>query len=67
MHEGQYTRRLDEAGDIRDAQIEATGRDLTEFRHDVLGHFDDIYRRFERLEQEYQTVGVRSSNATLPS
>ena len=25
---------------------------LTELRQDVLGHFDEIYRRFERLEQE---------------
>jgi hypothetical protein len=22
--------------------------------HEMLGHFDEIYRRFERLEQEYQ-------------
>ena len=31
------------------------GADLrfTELRQDMLGHFDAIYHRFERLEQEY--------------
>ncbi len=29
---------------------------LTELRHQMLGHFDAIYQRFERLEQEYQAI-----------
>jgi len=29
---------------------------ITEFRHEMLGHFDEIYRRLERLEQEYQAI-----------
>jgi chromosome segregation ATPase len=29
---------------------------LTELRHEMLGHFDAIYQRFERLEQEYQAI-----------
>jgi len=38
-------RRFDEA-DLR----------FTELRHDMLGHFDEIYRRFERLEQESHAI-----------
>jgi chromosome segregation ATPase len=35
-----------------------TGLDtrLTELRHEILGHFDEVYRRLERLEQEYQAI-----------
>jgi len=29
---------------------------VTTLRQEVLGHFDDFYRRFERLEQEYQAI-----------
>ena len=29
---------------------------LGELRRDVLGHFDELYRRLERLEQEYQAI-----------
>ncbi|MDO8478633.1 MAG: hypothetical protein Q7W02_21050 [Candidatus Rokubacteria bacterium] len=29
---------------------------LTELRQEVLGHFDAIYHRFERLEQEYYAI-----------
>ena len=29
---------------------------LTELRHEMLGHFDEIYRRLERLEQEYHAI-----------
>ena len=29
---------------------------VTTLRQEVLGHFDDVYRRFERLEQEYQAI-----------
>ncbi len=30
--------------------------ELHEFRSDVLGHFDEIYRRLDRLEQEYYAI-----------
>ena len=29
---------------------------LTELRQEMLGHFDAIYHRFERLEQEYYAI-----------
>jgi chromosome segregation ATPase len=29
---------------------------FTELRQEMLGHFDEIYRRFERLEQEYHAI-----------
>ena len=31
-------------------------QEVREFRHEVFGHFDEIYRRLERFEQEYQAV-----------
>lgn len=37
-------------------RFDVVDRRLTELRHDTLGHFDDIYRRFERLEQQYQAI-----------
>lgn len=30
--------------------------EVAEFRGEVLGHFDTLYRRLERLEQEYQAI-----------
>ena len=27
-----------------------------ETRQKMLGHFDEVYRRFDRLEQEYQAI-----------
>ena len=42
--------------DRRFGRVDRRSDDLdlrfTELRHDVLGHFDEIYRGFERLEQE---------------
>jgi chromosome segregation ATPase len=32
------------------------GQMITELRQEMLGHFDAIYRRFERLENEYQAI-----------
>ena len=29
---------------------------FTELRQDMLGHFDAIYHRFERLEHEYHAI-----------
>ncbi len=35
-----------------DRRFDEADRRFTELRDDMLGHFDEIYRRFERLEQE---------------
>lgn len=32
------------------------GHALAELRADMLGHFDELYRRVERVEQEYHAV-----------
>lgn len=32
------------------------GGQIAELRRDMLGHFDEVYRRLERLEQEYQAI-----------
>jgi hypothetical protein len=39
-----------------DCRVDGVDRQLTDLRHESLGHFDDIYARFERLEQEYQAI-----------
>ena len=39
-----------------DRRFTEMDRQFTELRHDMLGHFDEIYRRFERLEQEYHAI-----------
>jgi hypothetical protein len=33
-----------------------TASPLTALRQDRLGHFDEVYRRFERLEEEYRAM-----------
>ena len=42
---GEVNRRFDEV-DLR----------FTELRQEMLGHFDAIYHRFDRLEQEYYAI-----------
>jgi len=39
-----------------DHRFDEVNRQITELRHDMLGHFDEIYRRLERLEQEYHAI-----------
>ena len=39
-----------------DRRFTEVDRHFTELRHDMLGHFDEIYRRLERLEQEYHAI-----------
>lgn len=39
-----------------DRRFDAVDRRLDELREEMLGHFDEIYRRLERLEQEYQAI-----------
>lgn len=39
-----------------DHQLEALTGQIAELRQEMLGHFDEIYRRLDRLEQEYQAI-----------
>jgi uncharacterized membrane-anchored protein YhcB (DUF1043 family) len=39
-----------------DRRFETMERKFDDFRAEMLGHFDELYRRLERLEQEYQAV-----------
>lgn len=39
-----------------DRRFETIDRRFDELREWLLGHFDEIYRRLERLEQEYQAI-----------
>ena len=50
-----------------DRRFETIEGQLGELRRDVLGHFDELYRRLERLEQEYQAItqALRRIEATL--
>ena len=37
-------------------RFDAVDLRFTEQRQEMLGHFDEIYHRFERLEQEYHAI-----------
>lgn len=39
-----------------DQRFDTMDRRFDELRAEILGHFDEIYRRLERLEQEYQAI-----------
>jgi chromosome segregation ATPase len=39
-----------------DRRFDGVEGQITELRRDMLGHFDEVYRRLERLEQEYQAI-----------
>jgi chromosome segregation ATPase len=39
-----------------DRRFDSVDRKFDELRAELLGHFDEIYRRLERLEQEYQAI-----------
>jgi uncharacterized membrane-anchored protein YhcB (DUF1043 family) len=47
---------IDRRFDAMDRRFDTLERQFGEFRQEVLGHFDEIYRRLERLEQEYHAV-----------
>jgi uncharacterized membrane-anchored protein YhcB (DUF1043 family) len=47
---------IDRRFDTIDRRFDAIDRRFDEFRAEILGHFDEIYRRLERLEQEYQAI-----------
>jgi len=47
---------FDRRFDAVDRRFDAVDRRFDELREEMLGHFDEIYRRLERLEQEYQAI-----------
>ena len=53
--------------DAIDHRFDQVEGQIAEWRREMLGHFDEIYRRLERLEQEYYTItqGLRRIEATL--
>jgi chromosome segregation ATPase len=50
-----------------DRRFDELAGQLAELRRDMLGHFDEVYRRLERLEQEYHAItqGLRRIEAGL--
>jgi len=50
-----------------DARFDGLDRQVAELRQEMLGHFDEVYRRLERLEHEYQAItqGLRRIEAGL--
>lgn len=56
---GEIDRRFGEAGHQLGEfgrRFDAVEARITELRHEMLGHFDEIYRRLERLDQEYLAI-----------
>ena len=47
---------IDRRFDAMDRRFDAMDRRFEEFRAEILGHFDELYRRLERLEQEYVAI-----------
>jgi chromosome segregation ATPase len=47
---------IDRRFDAIDRRLDAMDHRFDEFRAEMLGHFDEIYRRLERLEQEYHAI-----------
>ena len=39
-----------------DRRFDAVDGQIAELRREMLGHFDEIYRRLELLEQEYHAI-----------
>ena len=50
-----------------DGRFDGMQRQIAELRQEMLGHFDEIYRRLDRLEQEYFAItqGLRRIEARL--
>jgi chromosome segregation ATPase len=42
--------------DSMDQRFESIDQQLRELRAEILGHFDELYRRLEHLEQEYHAI-----------
>ena len=47
---------IDRRFEAIDRRFDAMDRRFDEFRVEILGHFDELYRRLERLEQEYVAI-----------
>jgi chromosome segregation ATPase len=47
---------VDRLFDANDRRFETIDQRFDELRAEILGHFDEVYRRLERLEQEYQAI-----------
>jgi chromosome segregation ATPase len=47
---------IDRRFETIDRRFDTIDRRFNELRADILGHFDEVYRRLERLEQEYQAI-----------
>ena len=47
---------IDRRFDAMDRRFEAIDHRFDELRAEILGHFDELYRRLERLEQEYVAI-----------
>lgn len=58
---------VDRRFDGLDRRFESLEHRFEEFRSEILGHFDEVYRRLERLEQEYHAItqGLRRIEALL--
>jgi chromosome segregation ATPase len=60
--EGQFRqigRQFDEVArrfDSADRRTDGVQHQVTELRQEILGHFDELYRRLDRLEQEYFAI-----------
>jgi chromosome segregation ATPase len=50
-----------------DARFDGLDRQIAELRHEMLGHFDEVYRRLEQLEHEFHAItqGLRRIEAGL--
>jgi chromosome segregation ATPase len=47
---------IDRRFDTVERRFQGIDQRFDELRGEILGHFDEIYRRLERLEQEYQAI-----------
>ena len=47
---------IDHRFDAMDHRFDALDHRFDELRAEILGHFDELYRRLERLEQEYVAI-----------
>jgi uncharacterized membrane-anchored protein YhcB (DUF1043 family) len=58
---------LGERFETIDRRFETIDRRFDELRAEILGHFDELYRRLDRLEQEYVAItqALRRIEASL--
>ena len=69
-HFRQIGRQFEEVArrfDSMDRRIDGVQHQIIELRQEMLGHFDEVYRRLDRLEQEYFAItqGLRRIEAGL--